>query len=61
MITDMNTKISHELFDKAQQRIPGGVNSPVRAFRAVGGGIHFLLNLPKDLICMMKTATGLLN
>jgi glutamate-1-semialdehyde 2,1-aminomutase len=28
---------SHELFIKAQQRIPGGVNSPVRAFRGVGG------------------------
>jgi glutamate-1-semialdehyde 2,1-aminomutase len=28
---------SHELFLAAQQFIPGGVNSPVRAFRAVGG------------------------
>jgi glutamate-1-semialdehyde 2,1-aminomutase len=28
---------SHELFVQAQQRIPGGVNSPVRAFRGVGG------------------------
>jgi glutamate-1-semialdehyde 2,1-aminomutase len=28
---------NHELFERAQQRIPGGVNSPVRAFRAVGG------------------------
>jgi glutamate-1-semialdehyde 2,1-aminomutase len=26
-----------DLFKRAQQRIPGGVNSPVRAFRAVGG------------------------
>ncbi len=26
-----------ELLDRAQRRIPGGVNSPVRAFRAVGG------------------------
>ncbi len=26
-----------ELFDKSQRVIPGGVNSPVRAFRAVGG------------------------
>ncbi len=25
------------LFERAQQHIPGGVNSPVRAFRAVGG------------------------
>lgn len=28
---------SKELFEKAQQLMPGGVNSPVRAFRAVGG------------------------
>ncbi len=28
---------SHELFVQAQRRIPGGVNSPVRAFRGVGG------------------------
>src|SRR5690242_9870951 len=28
---------SHDLFQLAQQRIPGGVNSPVRAFRGVGG------------------------
>ncbi|GAB3110362.1 glutamate-1-semialdehyde 2,1-aminomutase [Aestuariicella hydrocarbonica] len=28
---------SSELFQQAQQHIPGGVNSPVRAFRAVGG------------------------
>lgn len=28
---------SHELFAQAQEHIPGGVNSPVRAFRGVGG------------------------
>jgi len=28
---------SHELFNQAQQHIPGGVNSPVRAFKGVGG------------------------
>jgi glutamate-1-semialdehyde 2,1-aminomutase len=28
---------SQELFQQAQNRIPGGVNSPVRAFRGVGG------------------------
>jgi len=28
---------SEELFAQAQEHIPGGVNSPVRAFRAVGG------------------------
>ena len=30
-------KKSQQLFERAQGRIPGGVNSPVRAFRAVGG------------------------
>jgi glutamate-1-semialdehyde 2,1-aminomutase len=30
-------KKSKQLFERAQSRIPGGVNSPVRAFRAVGG------------------------
>jgi glutamate-1-semialdehyde 2,1-aminomutase len=28
---------SQQLFDKARQHIPGGVNSPVRAFKGVGG------------------------
>jgi len=32
----MNTSRSHQLFQRAQQLIPGGVNSPVRAFRSVG-------------------------
>ncbi|WP_341647055.1 glutamate-1-semialdehyde 2,1-aminomutase [Thauera sp. SDU_THAU2] len=30
------------LFQRAQQTIPGGVNSPVRAFRSVGGTPRFL-------------------
>ena len=30
------------LFARAQQVIPGGVNSPVRAFRAVGGTPRFI-------------------
>ena len=30
-----------DLFDRAQAVIPGGVNSPVRAFRAVGGAPRF--------------------
>src|SRR6188508_914737 len=28
---------SKELFERAQRSIPGGVNSPVRAFKGVGG------------------------
>ena len=33
---------SQELFAAAQRRIPGGVNSPVRAFRGVGGEPFFV-------------------
>ena len=33
---------NQQLFDRAQRVIPGGVNSPVRAFRAVGGTPRFL-------------------
>ncbi len=33
---------SLELFERAKQVLPGGVNSPVRAFRAVGGNPPFL-------------------
>ncbi|HCR29898.1 MAG TPA: glutamate-1-semialdehyde-2,1-aminomutase [Opitutae bacterium] len=32
---------SNELFERAKQLIPGGVNSPVRAFRSVGGTPFF--------------------
>lgn len=28
---------NHDLFEQAKQHIPGGVNSPVRAFNGVGG------------------------
>ena len=33
---------SHEAFVRAKQRIPGGVNSPVRAFKGVGGEPIFM-------------------
>ena len=35
-------KGSEKLFEEAQRYIPGGVNSPVRAFRAVGGTPLFI-------------------
>jgi glutamate-1-semialdehyde 2,1-aminomutase len=35
---------SIELFERAQQSIPGGVNSPVRAFKSVGGTPIFIKN-----------------
>jgi glutamate-1-semialdehyde 2,1-aminomutase len=38
----MNTTTSSKLFDRAQKVIPGGVNSPVRAFRSVGGTPLFI-------------------
>lgn len=37
-------KRSSALFDEAQKYIPGGVNSPVRAFNAVGGDPIFIKN-----------------
>src|SRR5450631_3351754 len=43
----MNTNKSIELFARAQKTIPGGVNSPVRAFRSVGGTPLFI-NKAKD-------------
>ncbi len=39
-----DTPISAELFARAQQVTPGGVNSPVRAFRAVGGTPRFMVS-----------------
>ena len=37
----MKTQTSNQLFESALKRIPGGVNSPVRAFRSVGGTPFF--------------------
>jgi len=38
----MNIYKSKQLFERAQQSIPGGVNSPVRAFKSVGGTPVFI-------------------
>ena len=38
----MNTSKSNKLFEEAQKYIPGGVNSPVRAFKSVGGNPVFI-------------------
>src|SRR6201985_1924367 len=40
----MNISTSKTLFERAQKSIPGGVNSPVRAFRSVGGTPIFIRN-----------------
>lgn len=37
----MNTSTSHDLFTRALPLMPGGVNSPVRAFASVGGEPFF--------------------
>ena len=36
------TTLSEQLFARAQKTIPGGVNSPVRAFKSVGGTPRFI-------------------
>ncbi len=38
----MNINTSIQLFERAQRSIPGGVNSPVRAFKSVGGNPIFM-------------------
>src|ERR1700712_1368034 len=38
----MTTEKSKQLFERAQKTIPGGVNSPVRAFKSVGGTPLFM-------------------
>ena len=38
----LNQTVSNNLFQRAQNLIPGGVNSPVRAFKAVGGHPVFI-------------------
>ena len=37
-----NNSRNDTLFARAQQSTPGGVNSPVRAFRSVGGTPRFI-------------------
>src|SRR6202161_2232355 len=41
-LEDVRTDVSAKLFDDACAVIPGGVNSPVRAFKAVGGTPRFI-------------------
>src|ERR1700691_4991633 len=40
-LEDVRTEVSSKLFDDACAVIPGGVNSPVRAFKAAGGTPRF--------------------
>nr|WP_174183491.1 glutamate-1-semialdehyde 2,1-aminomutase [Nocardia barduliensis] len=41
-VTSAAVPVSARLFDRASSVIPGGVNSPVRAFRSVGGTPRFI-------------------
>lgn len=41
-MSPLPTEMSEALYERAQRVIPGGVSSPVRAFRAVGGTPRFI-------------------
>jgi len=47
----MNISTSQQLFERAQQSIPGGVNSPVRAFKSVGGTPLFIKHAKGAYLC----------
>jgi glutamate-1-semialdehyde 2,1-aminomutase len=51
----INAPASQALFDRARAIVPGGVNSPVRAFRAVGGTPRFMV---RGEGCWMYDADG---
>ena len=52
---------SRELFSRAQRYIPGGVNSPVRAFGSVGGEPFFVGNaIAADRLRLRRCRVGLL-
>jgi glutamate-1-semialdehyde 2,1-aminomutase len=42
-VAPVNHSLSQQLFDRARRSIPGGVNSPVRAYRGVGGTPPFIV------------------
>ncbi len=46
---------SIQLFERAQRSIPGGVNSPVRAFKSVGGTPISVYNISGEY-AMIKAA-----
>ena len=46
-MTQMRYSTNQEYFDRACELIPGGVNSPVRAFRSVGGGTPYFVERGK--------------
>ena len=42
--------VSDKLFERAKKVMPGGVNSPVRAFKSVGGSPRFITKAKGDRI-----------
>ena len=45
----MSTSSNESLFERARHVIPGGVNSPVRAFGSVGGTPYFTRMLAETM------------
>ena len=44
---------SEQLYEEALKHIVGGVNSPSRSYKAVGGGSPVFMNVEKALIFRM--------
>ena len=47
---------SEQLFERAVKRIPGGVNSPVRSYGAIGEAPRFIEKADKCYIYDVETA-----
>ena len=56
-IEEMKRERSHTLFERARQLMPGGVNSPARAFGGVGGE-PIVVERGEGRICGTSTAIG---
>ena len=54
----MHIAHSEALYDRAKELMPGGVNSPVRAFQSVGGTPRFIQRA-KDQYLYDETATSI--
>src|SRR5918911_3304551 len=54
---DTHTDLSEKLFARAVELMPGGVNSPVRAFRGVGGTPRFIASAQGALMTDVEGRT----
>lgn len=61
-VSKIRRPLSHDAFQKAKNLIPGGVNSPARAFGGVGGE-PFLSPRPRahGFLTLMATDTSILS